>query len=77
MCTSITYSTKDHYFGRNLDLKISYHEVVIITPQNYPFQFRRVADTPSIMHFVNGYLLYYEATNEHGWTKFSWKYAFL
>ncbi|WP_330399440.1 linear amide C-N hydrolase [Agathobacter ruminis] len=38
MCTAITYSTKDHYFGRNLDLEFSYREEVTITPRNYPFE---------------------------------------
>ena len=72
MCTSITYSTKDHYFGRNLDLEISYHEVVTITPRNYPFKFRRVTDIPThyaligMATVVNDYPLYYEATNETG-----------
>lgn len=72
MCTSITYSTKDHYFGRNLDLEISYHEVVTITPRNYPFKFRKVADIPAhyaligMATVVDDYPLYYEATNEYG-----------
>ena len=42
MCTAATYYTKDHYFGRNLDLEYSYHETVTITPRNYPFQFRKM-----------------------------------
>lgn len=72
MCTSITFSTKDHYFGRNLDLDISYNELVTITPRNFPFTFRKVADIPQ--HFAligmatvrNNYPLYYDATNEKG-----------
>ena len=28
MCTAITYQTKDHYFGRNLDLDYVYQETV-------------------------------------------------
>ena len=40
MCTAITYQKDDHYFGRNLDLEYSYNEEVVITPRNYPFQFR-------------------------------------
>ncbi len=72
MCTSITYSTKDHYFGRNLDLEVSYHEVVTITPRNYPFPFRKEADIPThyaligMATVVDDYPLYYEATNEKG-----------
>lgn len=72
MCTSITFSTKDHYFGRNLDLDISYNEMVTITPRNFPFTFRKVDNIPH--HFaiigmaavVNNYPLYYDATNEKG-----------
>ncbi len=26
MCTAITYSKKNHYFGRNFDLEYSYKE---------------------------------------------------
>ena len=43
MCTAITYKIKDHYFGRNLDLEISYNETIVITPRNYSFQFRNRA----------------------------------
>lgn len=42
MCTSITYITKDHYFGRNFDYEVSYNEAVTITPRNYPLGFRKV-----------------------------------
>ena len=72
MCTAISFKTKDHYFGRNLDLEHFYKETVTVTPRNYPFYFRKA---PSLMnHFamigmasvIEGYPLYYEATNEHG-----------
>ena len=72
MCTAITYNTKDHYFGRNLDLEFSYSESVTITPRNYPFKFRHVAEIKSHyaiigMAFVVGdYPLYYDAVNEKG-----------
>ena len=33
MCTSILYSPKDHYFGRNLDYEIAYGQKVVITPK--------------------------------------------
>ena len=49
MCTSIVYATKDHYFGRNLDLELSYGQVVTITPRNYPFKFRRTDPYPLTM----------------------------
>ena len=42
MCPAVTYKTKDHYFGRNLDLEYSYMETVTVTPRNYPFAFRKM-----------------------------------
>lgn len=72
MCTAVTYKTKDHYFGRNLDLDFSYNESVTVTPRNYPFKFREEGARET--HFamigmafvLEGYPLYYEATNEKG-----------
>lgn len=72
MCTAITYQTKDHYFGRNLDLEFSYQETVTITPRRFPFLFRKVkaAETHYAMigmaYVVGDYPLYYDATNEKG-----------
>lgn len=42
MCTAITYRTKDHYFGRNLDLEHSYNETITIMPRKFPLTFRYV-----------------------------------
>lgn len=43
MCTSIVYSSNNHhYFGRNLDLEISFGEHPVITPRNYEFQYRKL-----------------------------------
>ena len=72
MCTAITYQTKDHYFGRNLDLEYSYNETVTVTPRNYPFRFRKMGTLQShyaligMATVVDDYPLYYEATNEKG-----------
>lgn len=72
MCTAITYQTRDHYFGRNLDLEYSYHEVVTITPRNYPFHFRKTNSLKThyamigMAHVADGFPLYYEATSETG-----------
>ncbi len=72
MCTAATYQTKDHYFGRNLDLEYSYLETVTITPRNYPFLFKKEKSLKNHyamigMAFVqDGYPLYYDATNEYG-----------
>lgn len=72
MCTAISFLSKDHYFGRNLDLEYSYEETITITPRNFPLNFRKKA--PMEHHYAligmayiqNNYPLYYEATNETG-----------
>ncbi|MBR3811392.1 MAG: choloylglycine hydrolase [Agathobacter sp.] len=72
MCTAISLTTQDHYFGRNLDLEYSYLETITITPRNFPFEFRH---KETIRHHYaiigtayvqNNYPLYYDATNEKG-----------
>lgn len=72
MCTAVSFVTRDHYFGRNLDLEYSYHETVTITPRNYPFRFRHVTLPTAHLAIIgmayvqNGYPLYYDAVNEAG-----------
>ena len=72
MCTAITFHTKEHYFGRNLDLEHSYGEQVVITPRNVPLEIRRVGKLARHYAMIGvacvsgGYPLYYEATNEKG-----------
>ena len=72
MCTAVNFRTKDHYFGRNLDLEYTYEETVTVTPRNYPFAFRMVGEIEKhhamigMAYVVDGYPLYYEATNEKG-----------
>lgn len=72
MCTAVAYKTKDHYFGRNLDLEYSYHETVTITPRNYHFRFKNTEDMEAhyaiigMAYVVDSYPLYYDATNEKG-----------
>ena len=72
MCTAISYKTKDHYFGRNLDLEYSYNETVTITPRNFIFEFRKVGKMKShfamigMAYITESYPLYYDATNEYG-----------
>lgn len=72
MCTAITLTTQDHYFGRNLDLEYSYIETITISPRNFPFKFRN-KNTLYRHHAMIGtafvqdnYPLYYDATNEKG-----------
>lgn len=72
MCTAVSYKTKSHYFGRNLDLYYSYNETVTVTPRNYLFRFRKMPTLDSHYAMIgmatvaDGYPLYYEATNEAG-----------
>ena len=72
MCTAISFKTKDHYFGRNLDLEYSYNETVTITPNNYMFEFRKMGKMKThfamigMAYVVDDYPLYYDATNEKG-----------
>ena len=72
MCTSITYKTKDAYFGRTLDIECSYGEEVIVTPRNFALDFRHTGAQKSHYAIIgmgtvrDGYPLYYDAANEHG-----------
>jgi len=72
MCTAINFTSKDNYFGRNLDLEYTYEESVTITPKNYPFKFRMMGEMDhhyamiGMAYVVDGYPLYYDATNEKG-----------
>lgn len=72
MCTAATYTGADHYFGRNLDLELSYNETVTVTPRNFPLKFRQENDLDSHYALIGmatvaaGYPLYYDATNERG-----------
>jgi len=72
MCTAITFSRKDFYFGRTLDLERVYGEEVVIAPRNFPIPFRQ---RPSLKHHYaiigmahveEGYPLFYDAVNEAG-----------
>ena len=72
MCTASEYLTENHYFGRNFDYEISYHERVCITPRNYEFKYRKIEDMAShyaiigIAAGIDEYPLYYDACNEKG-----------
>ncbi len=72
MCTAITFQTKDHYFGRNLDLEYHYREAITITPRNFALPFRKVATLKKHYAIIgmatvdSGYPLYYDGTNEKG-----------
>lgn len=72
MCTSVTYHTRNSYFGRNLDYDCSYQEVITITPRHYTISLRH--HEPITEHYamigmatvMDDYPLYYDATNEYG-----------
>ncbi len=72
MCTALSFKTRDHYFGRNLDLDRSYGEEVCVMPRRFPVAFRQMGQWDS--HFaiigmatvVEGIPLFYEGANEHG-----------
>lgn len=72
MCTAATYQTKDFYFGRTLDYDFSYGEEVVITPRNFPLDFRRQGRMDNhyaligVAHIAGNCPLYYEAVNEKG-----------
>ncbi len=72
MCTAITFSAKDHYFGRNLDLEYRLNEAVTVTPQNFPLKYRFLKTENKHYAFIgmatikDNYPLYYDAVNEKG-----------
>ena len=70
MCTAITYKTKHHYFGRNLDVEFSYHEKMIIAPRAFPYRsFKNMNPHYAIVGIgsvIDDYPLFYDGTNEHG-----------
>ena len=72
MCTAITFSAKDNYFGRNLDLEYNLQEAVTITPSNFPLEYRFRESEKSHYAIIGtatisqNYPLYYDAVNEFG-----------
>ena len=72
MCTALSFKTKDHYFGRTLDLDITYGEKVCIVPRNFSFKFRHVKEIKQhsalvgMAMVVDNMPLFYDAANEDG-----------
>ncbi|KKI19582.1 choloylglycine hydrolase [Sphingomonas sp. Ag1] len=72
MCTGLSFTTKDHYFGRNLDYEMSYGEAVTFTPRNFPIALRKLPPIEAhhaiigMATVANNYPLYYDGTNEKG-----------
>ncbi len=72
MCTALSLTTRDFYFGRTLDYEHSYVDEVTITPRNFPFSFRHTGIIKNhyaiigMAYVKDGYPLYYDAINEKG-----------
>lgn len=72
MCTAISFSTLDTYFGRNLDFDFSYGERVVIYPSDRPLSFRngttlkRHYAIMGVAHVEGDYPLFYDAINDAG-----------
>ena len=72
MCTALHFKTNDRYFGRTLDNDCSFGEKVVITPRNFPVEFRN--GKKSEHHYAiigtalikEDYPLYFDAVNEKG-----------
>ena len=72
MCTAISFQSKHHYFGRNLDYEFHFQEQVTIMPRNFPLSLQN-GDLIShhygmigIATVADGFPLYYDAVNEKG-----------
>ncbi len=72
MCTAISVSLNDCFFGRTLDYERSYGEGVAITPRHFPFKWRHsemLSEHYAMIGMATireGYPLYYDAMNEKG-----------
>ncbi len=72
MCTAISWTKGEHYFGRNLDLEGSFGEGVAVAPRNLDWKFKKVP-APRVKKAMIGmaivrenFPLYYDAVNENG-----------
>ena len=72
MCTSVCADFGDRYFGRNLDVELSYGERVVIMPRGYTFNFKKTASTKNpyaiigMAKVVDNVPLFFDAFNEKG-----------
>ena len=72
MCTCITYENGGFYFGRNLDLDVSFGQTVTVTPEKFPLNFRKTKRAEKHYAMVgmasdnDAFPLYAEAVNEKG-----------
>lgn len=72
MCTALSFSTKAHYFGRNLDIDCSYGEEVCVMPRKFSLVFSNkerleehyaIIGMATVAHEIP---LFYDAANEYG-----------
>lgn len=72
MCTAISVTAGNHYFGRNLDFEHTFGEKITITPRNYPFKFKNGTEFKNHYAIIgmalpkDDYPLYFDAVNEAG-----------
>ncbi len=72
MCTAVAFKTEDFYFGRTLDYDFVYPSEVVITPREFPLNFRFAENIKShyamigMAYVCDGYPLYFDGMNEHG-----------
>lgn len=71
MCTAVSITERNHYFGRNLDYEMTFGEKICITPRNFTFEFTNGEKLTS--HYamigvaVNESMpLYFDGVNEKG-----------
>lgn len=72
MCTAISFTSNDHYFGRTLDFEASFGEQVVITPRDFKLDFQKRPAQSShyailgMAAVMDGTPLYFDAFNETG-----------
>ncbi len=71
MCTAVSYTAGEFYFGRTLDYERSFGESVVVTPRRFDFGFTATPNDAryaliGMAHMASGYPLYYDAVNERG-----------
>lgn len=72
MCTAVSITSGDRYFGRNLDFEHTFGEKIVISPRKYPFSFTNGEKQKE--HYAiwgigivqSEYPLYFDAVNEKG-----------
>jgi len=72
MCTAVTFTAGDMYFGRTLDYTCSYGEEVVVAPRGFLFEFghggriERHYAIIGMAYVTEGYPLFYDGVNEKG-----------